>query len=199
MASKRLRRKFGGRSLSESAILICYDGEVTEDIYFRGWRQLISPSAAQIEPAFVRSGGNPLKAVKETSKLARRKGAEFSAIWCVTDVDDASDSIIKKAIAEAKKLNIELALTRRCFEVWIMLHFGAHTKPWSTEDEAIGDVRNHFTNYGKPRKQFPFVELFKHTQDALDNANILRNCQIDNPSTDLDILVQKLFNMVKTS
>lgn len=196
MTRRKLGRKAGGRQLVRRSILVCYDGEVTEDIYFRGWRQIIPPSVLQIEPVYVKSGGNPLKAVKQTIRISKMNRSDYAEVWCVSDVDDATSQVVANAVTEANRYGIQLALSKRCFELWIMLHFGVHTRAWNNEDEAISDVRMHFEKFGNPRKEVPFADLYPNTATAITNAASLRAQHLHNPATDVDKLVAKLQKMV---
>jgi len=185
-------RKLSGRIASDYGISVVYDGELTEDSYFRSWQQVLSQGRLSLYPSHVVSGGNPLVAVKEAIKIKKkiRNCAEF---WCVTDADDAQQKDIDQAWKDANENNIRLALSVRCFEVWISLHFGRSERPWTTEKEAIECVQQHgFPQYGNPRKLMLFSDLFPLTQAAIDNGIWLSERDCSNPQTNLYALVRKL-------
>ena len=67
-------RRAGARPARGDVLIVAYDGERTEDDYFRNWAKVVGPAGLTLEPVFVKSGGNVLKALK--AALAKRKGAE---------------------------------------------------------------------------------------------------------------------------
>lgn len=136
----RLKRSSRGRNAHDYTIIVAYDGERTEDEYFRGWQQILSPDRMTLLPIHVRSGGNPLKAVKESNK-AKSSCSGYAEFWCVFDIDGAPADIIATAQAFALKNGIKICPSNRCFETWISLHFRITSAPINSESEAINLVR----------------------------------------------------------
>jgi hypothetical protein len=182
--------------MKTNAILLCYDGQLTEDSYFRGWKQIVPSNKAQIEPIYVKSGGNPLKALKETKKVLSNSGSAYKEVWCITDTDGCAQGILASARNYAAKNSINLALSCRCFELWIKLHFQDYDRAFLSERDAITEVQKDIPNYGAPKKEAPFSTLYPRTPTALDNCSKLRAKNIPTAFTDVDRVVGKLASFV---
>lgn len=189
-----LRRTAGNRPGRKAVTMIMYDGERTEDDYFRNWKMRLG-SDLILEPLYVRSGGNSLTLVKRS--LAMIKGSKgYESIYCVTDVDDTSPTDLKQAMELAKKSGISLVLSSRCFEVWIGLHFVQSAKFLTNEREALALVSEHIPTFTAQNKVAPFNELLPRTRTAIKNAKWLGNQNLANPRTDVHVLVEKLIDVL---
>lgn len=178
-----MARRVGTRApKAEKIILIACDGERTEDSYFRNWKAVLGPTRVGIKNFNVRSGGNPLKAVRAAIKL-KRSEAQYHEFWCVCDVDNTSNEQVAEAVALAEKEGIKLCLSKRCFEIWIALHFERSTRAVTSEQEAIQIVRKHIPDYAKKIKVAPFSLLLPKSRDACGNADWLFSRDLDDPMT----------------
>ena len=191
MAKKAMEMPRKGRSANDYTIVVAYDGEKTEDDYFRGWKLVIPPSRLALIPIFVRSGGNALKAVTRAAS-EKRKMRDFAEFWCVCDCDDTSDDDLSQAVFLAQKEDIRLCLSNRCFEIWIALHFEKISKPITCEDEAIDAVKKHILTYGDNSKSLNFSVLLPKTSDAIENSLWLSDKAFKNPATNVHVLAKKL-------
>lgn len=187
----RNTRRVGGRTAKDYTIIVAYDGELTEDEYFRGWQLIIPPSRLTLENLYVKSGGNALKAV-EKCVSAKKKYRDYAEFWCVCDVDDTSTADLSAARQLASSNDIRLCLSNRCFEIWIALHFKCYTQNIMCEKDAIDLVRRHFKDYGVNGKTIPFHVLHSETDAAIANAATLAATGFSNPSTSVHHLVRKL-------
>lgn len=185
------RRLLGGRSAEDYQIAIAYDGERTEDEYFRGWQLLLGQNRLSLTPYFVKSGGSPLVAVKQSLKC-KGKNSSCAEFWCVTDVDDTSHEDVIEAENLANKNDIRLCLSRRCFEIWMALHYGKSSKPILCEKDAIDLVSSYLPNYTDRAKSAHFSEIWFRTDVALSNADWLVAQACDNPATNVQSIVRKL-------
>lgn len=189
-----MRRVAGNRPLrGVRIIVVACDGERTESDYFRSWRQVLGHTKLQVKPLNVRSGGNPYEAVRQSVKLASRED-ECVEFWCVTDVDNASSESVRKAEMLAQRHGLNLCLSKRCFELWIMLHWAKTSRVISSERDAIEQVRQYIDDYAERVKVAPFDLLFPRTEIAIANAAWLRETEFNDPMTDVDLLVQKFLN-----
>ncbi|MBR0553986.1 RloB family protein [Stakelama marina] len=186
-------RRVGGRKPKGKRIGIAYDGQRTEDGYFRGWQQVLAQGKMQVFPNYVKSGGNPRTAVREAGKL-RRRDPDLDELWCVSDVDDTSADEILQAVAEAKRSGINLCLSNRCFEIWLVCHFEKTTRYISSESDAVALLQPHSDGYSANNKAIDFGKLFPLTEVAIANAVWLAEQGHDNPSTEVHRLVAKLFS-----
>ncbi len=185
-----MRRVAGGRTAKDYAIFVVYDGEKTEDEYFRGWKLVIPPSRLTLEHTFAKSGGNALEAVKAAVKL-KKKAKDFAEFWCVCDVDDTSPECLREAESLAIANNVKLCLSNRCFEVWITLHFEFTDAVFANEQDAIERVSRHCAKYGAPYKSVAFYKLLEKTDDAISNAQKLDAMCSVNPRTSVHHLIRK--------
>jgi hypothetical protein len=72
---------------------------------------------------------SPLEIVKRALDLRKNAKAEkdpYDFVWCIFDVESRSDQKARPkladAIAMARKVRIDVALSNPCFELWILLH-----------------------------------------------------------------------------
>ncbi|MBK3399669.1 MULTISPECIES: RloB family protein [Methylobacterium] len=193
---KSLKPRISGKKRSKSRVIaVAYDGERTEDRYFKGWKIQIGTAATEIRPYYVKSGGNVLQAVEKCVQWLEREGP-FEEIYCVCDTDDTTAENLRKAMALAASKNINLCLSTRSFEVWIALHWdGMSSAPVSSEDDAIALVAKNYKAYNKKCKEVEFNVLFQRTDIACRNAEALIKRNLPNPATDVHKLVRKLLNI----
>ena len=190
--SSALKRASGTKPARQKTILICYDGQKTEQDYFRGWKKALGTKGAVVSPYFVRSGGNAFDAVKETKKI-QDADDDHEACWCVCDVDDTSEADLARAVSLAARSGINLGLSARCFEVWIALHWEQiSTAPILNEAEARKLVSRHYSEYTRGPKTVPFSVLYEHTDTAIHNAKWLSVQGHRNPLTGVHVLVEHL-------
>lgn len=181
----------------KAVVGVAFDGERTEAEYFAGWRKRLGIANVSIMPFLVRSGGNALKAVRETKRLRDREGP-FDELWCVCDCDDTAPEDVKQAVDQAARSSINLALSSRSFEVWLACHWAKiSTACISCEADAVGLVQKFHAEYGAPSKTIPFSVLEPRTLDACANATWLSAQGCDNPSTNVHHLVSKLVSYLK--
>lgn len=197
LGSSRIGRSSGKIPPRAQTIAVAYDGERTEDRYFRGWKLKLGTVGAQIKPYFVRSGGNVLEAVRICIDRAKSDGP-FSEVYCVCDIDDTSNMDIVTAKNLAASENIILCLSNRSFEVWLALHWEpVSLAPIVNEKDAISLVARHYQTYHKKCKEVPFDTLYSKTETAIKNAEFLSNQNLMNPSTNVHSLIKKLAEIYK--
>lgn len=183
------RKAAGRRPKANKVIVIACDGERTESDYFRNWRLVLGPTRLSVKNLTVRSGGNPLAAVRAAVKVAR-KDPDYHEFWCVCDVDNAPERDVVAAAQLADRHGINLCLSRRCFEIWLALHFTRTTRMVRTEDEAIGLVREHLPEYAARIKVAPFGTLLPNSTRACENAEWLEGQDCDDPATAVHKIVR---------
>ena len=191
-----LTRRTESRPEPKNGIVICYDGERTEHEYFLGWKRALGNQGVVISPYYVKSGGNVLNAVQATIDKTTQCDSS-DTIWCVCDMDDTPAEGVESAIALANKAGVNLAISIRCFEVWIALHWPAKScSPILSEKEAIKLVKKHYPQFSERKKTVPFAELFFRTDTALANADWLRKQAAANPRTDVHDLIKVLRSFI---
>lgn len=80
-------------------------------------------------------------------------------------------------IATAEKLRVRCAISHPCFELWLTLHFRAHSAAL-TSASAERLVKECGCGYAD--KHFDFDSVWPHYRRAVANATALHNRQIDN-------------------
>jgi hypothetical protein len=96
--------------------LVC-GGERTEPTYFRGLKRHVRKPAVEIR---VRSkGGSPKELVEYARSIAPIGADEFDEVWCVVDRDEFD---LEPAVICATELDVRLAVSNPCFELWLLLH-----------------------------------------------------------------------------
>lgn len=173
------------------SIIVAYDGELTEDDYFRNWRSVLGGGSLTLVPIYVKSGGNALSAVEATIKKLPAI-SDDDEVWCVCDVDDAKSSDIRHAHSLARSRGINLALSVRSFETWIALHFERSARPIGSRAEAIELVKRHVPKYCAKNKVAPFDVLYPLRSVACANAHWLAVQGVGNPATSVHLLIEKL-------
>ncbi|WP_406855674.1 RloB family protein [Alsobacter sp. KACC 23698] len=192
-------RKSSRRTYRVVTMAVAYDGQRTEDGYFRGWRQVLGTSGIELVPIYLPSGGNVLRAVELAKAEFNRRGG-YDQTWCVVDVDDTSESDLRKANRLATQNKINLCVSNRCFELWLYLHFGKTTRIIANENDAITLVRSVYSDYHRKNKTIPFKHLFDRSYKACANAKWLEEQELANPTTQVHVLVRLFLDkMSKTT
>lgn len=121
-------RSIGTRS-QRTRVLVVLGGVKTEAEYMDFIKGRVRGTGVKIE--LVKSGRDPLSLVGEASSLAsedRREakksgdtGNVYDAVWVVSDVDDFG-AAIPEAVAAAESVDIKMAVSNPCFEVWLLWH-----------------------------------------------------------------------------
>ena len=95
----------------------------------------------------------------------------FDHVWCVIDGDYGAK--IPRARAKATANGIELAISTKCFEYWILLHFEESGKPTVDCDGVLRNLRKrNMKNYQKG--QCNFSDIMMHVHVASERAERLR-------------------------
>ena len=204
--ARKLERKAGGKPTYPRVLMVC-EGRETEPNYLEGIRrELRIPTAHwRILPSALGTG--PEKVVAYAEDLAR-SGAGWDEVYCIFDRDEHvhyREAIAKAAALDGKIKPKGAASPLRfiaipsvpCFELWFLLHFKTVTHELE-RDEAQRALKQQMPDYGKN-----LPDMFARTKERLEtayaNADRTRarkaETENDNPSTDVDILVKRLFEI----
>lgn len=189
------------RRAAYDRILIVTEGERTEVNYFTEIKQHFRlPSASvRVCPA---KGTCPLQIVTFAAELCKR-APHWESVYCVFDRDQHAhynEALRRVAELDLRHVNDEQQLiafkaipSNPCFELWLLLHF-EQSEAHVQVKEVVQRFLRHVGGYRKGRKG-----MFDATRRSLDtaraNARRLRERaehRGQNPSTDVDILVQRL-------
>jgi len=204
--SRKLDRKAGGKPTYPRVLMVC-EGSETEPNYLKGiLRHARIPTAHwKVLPSALGTG--PENVVEYAEGLAHSK-AGWDEVYCVFDRDEHAH--YREAVTRAANLNGKIrtkgvaapvrfvAITSvPCFELWFLLHFEPVTRALE-RDEARRYLTRRMPDYDKN-----LPDMFARTKERLESAysNAARervrraDTGNDNPSTDVDILVKRLFEI----
>jgi RloB-like protein len=173
---EQLQRRRGVRDLEKRFLIVCEDAKSAPN-YFEALKKHFGLSATSIQVAG--SGGNsqPLQVVDRAVELMRNaadpnSGTEaFDQVWCVIDGDYGNK--ISNARSKAKANKMELAISTKCFEYWVLLHFEENDKSTMDCDGLVSSLRNqHLPQYEKG--SCDFREVVNDVRVACKRAEKLR-------------------------
>lgn len=127
------------------------------------------------------------------ARQCTRHGGGYDEVWCVFDVDDFPD--VEEAVAKAKRLNIETAVSNPCFELWLLLHFSPVTAHLPDAAAAVAKLKRYVPEYTKSRLDFSTYS--SGVQAALERAEQLDPEAIEhakNPRTSVWRLVRRVIS-----
>lgn len=199
-----LKRQAARREPYDVVLIVC-EGTKTEPNYFRGIRNELRLSTANIKIVENKSGSAPLSvvdcAIEEFEKSVKDK-EPYDRVFCVFDKDKHPTYL--EAIDKIRGQRgdfFHAVISVPCFEVWILLHFVYTTKPFEAAGsncaQVISELKKYFPNYEKNSKIF---DTIKHKiGDAVNRAKSLdkyhETSGTDNPSTKVYMLVDYLFSL----
>lgn len=170
-------------------MLVYCGGVSTEVDYFESMKESLGESAtvaARVEGA----GVAPVQVVRAAVNHRNRRPGAYDEVWCVFDVDDFD---ILPALAEARRQNVNLAISNPCFEVWLLLHHADCTSHCSGYADVVRRLKKHVPSYEKSRLSY---SAFAHgVSDAINRAKRLGSAADGwrhNPSTSVWRLVERI-------
>lgn len=208
-SGESLRRPSPKRKPNKRILIVC-EGEVTEPTYFKFFVKSLNLQAVDVQICGEECDSSPISVVKYAEKKARDEG-DYEAVFCVFDRD--SHASYERAISKLLELNksnkfpakfISSILSIPCFELWFILHFNPHRKPYhksgnkSPCDNLISDLKkiDGFEIYEKTITSVQFELLFSKTADAIKNSKLTLDASKkegeENPSTLAHELIEYL-------
>lgn len=201
----QLKRKRGIRELKRRFLIVCEDGKSAPN-YFEALKKHYNLSATSIR--VVGSGGStqPIQVVERAVELkTNAENAEsgtvpFDQVWCVIDGDYGNKIINARAKAIAN--NVELAISTKCFEYWLLLHYEENDTSTTNCDGLVSALRQkHIPAYQKGKCEFH--DIVTRVENAVARAEQLRKPGIkrgdppenQNPCSE----VYKLIKAIKTA
>ena len=146
-------------------LLVC-GGERTEPTYFRGLKRHVRNPAVEIR---VKSKGRAPKELVEYARFIAPIGAdEFDEVWCVVDRDEFD---LEAAVACAADLDVRLAVSNPCFELWLLLHHEDCTAELGDAKSVLRRLARKVPAYQK--NELRFADFEKGVHDAVRRAERL--------------------------
>jgi hypothetical protein len=169
-------RRGRARQLRPGHVLIVSGGQRTEPGYFRG----MSKNRGVRLKVRVKVD-SPANLVRYAQSIFTTD--EYDRVWCVVDAD-AFD--IEAARAAAERLDVELAVSEPCFEVWLLLHFADHRAYVENGKAACSLLAKYVPGYAK---KLDFAVFDSGVEAAIARAKELGP---GNPATEVWRLVEAL-------
>lgn len=174
--NEQLARKRGVRETSKRFLIVCEDQKSAVN-YFNALKRRHRLSASSV--TVTGSGGNtqPQQVVDRAKKLMDAannlaSGTEpYQQVWCVIDGDFGTK--IANARASALAHGIDLAVSTKCFEYWVLLHFVESNQPTTNCDRMISTLKKSgLPEYHKGKSEFATV--VQNAKIAAQRAKKLR-------------------------
>jgi hypothetical protein len=122
--------------------------------YLNGLRRRARNSAITVR--IKKKPVSPAQLVAYTAQLWKESREDFDAAWCVFDVDEFQD--IQRAVTDARRAGIEVAVSNPCFELWLLLHFRDLNRQAGTYRELLPYLKRHLPDYDKAKLEFRWFE-----------------------------------------
>ena len=126
-----------GRKEPVPLILVVAEGKTTEPAYLTWLNKRCT--AVSIKCQFNHSAPEHVvaRAIQQKKRgpsgVGDDVGTEYQAVWCMVDTD--IHARLAKAVADAKRAGIEVAVSSRCFETWLLMHLRDETRPYATSKD----------------------------------------------------------------
>lgn len=206
-----IKRQRQMRESYDKVLIVC-EGEKTEPHYLTAVRDHFGLSQAniKIDPD---SDSSPTSVVAYAKELiASNKSDPFDHVYCVIDRDRHAD--FQRAVDQvnafrSKDTKLHLIVSNPCFEYWILLHFVYTTKLFGANGDSpcqeliSTELKKYIPDYEKGDASIMTDLVRNQLGTALANAQrsyaeAVRN-SIDNPKTEMHILVEYLKNLKRSN
>ncbi|NVJ90274.1 MAG: RloB domain-containing protein [Methylocystaceae bacterium] len=213
-----LARKAETKKTRKRALIVC-EGEKTEPLYLNALIRHLGLTTADVRISG-ECGSAPLSVVKHGKDLLR-DDSDYDFVFFVFDrdthpnYDNAINSIYNlEKKREHKPKTIAAITSVPCFELWFLMHFSMHSRPYDAEGDKspaaclISDLKQiaGFEDYEKASTDH-FTKLLPNINTAKSNSvRRLIDCRNSgerdfhgNPSTKMHLLVSALEEIANDS
>ncbi|WP_263254341.1 RloB family protein [Saccharopolyspora rosea] len=121
----------------------------TEKQYLAALHSRYARKAARVD--FLTDGVDPLTLVRKTARMTELHPRDFDEVWCVVDVDEFD---LDSALRLARQHGINVVVSNRCFEYWLILHFENCESAFPTAADVERRLRRHVPHYDKTNVRF---------------------------------------------
>lgn len=211
-----LARKQAKRESYDKVLIVC-EGTRTEPSYLNEIKDELKLSTANISIA-PSPGSDPLSVVEHAEALVNQQSRQkhqdnYDRVFCVFDKDEHEQhgNRYSRALDKIRQIKIKgvtfTAITSNpCFEVWPVLHFELRTAPFlpsskrTSAQEAVHHLSQYLPHYAKGRQNL-YSQIKGQTRQAIAFAKRLEQENqkngSDNPSTQMHVLVEYLYELKK--
>jgi len=196
------RRKIGTRRQFNFILIVC-EGKRAEPLYFESFNErynriiIIPPHSGATDPRSLVE-----YALEKMREYQVRKG-DGNEVWCVFDVDENRDEVLRNTIEHAMAKGVNVALSNPSFELWYLLHFIMRDVTISRQEVCDELNLNYIPGYDKGRCYGSILEPMIRT--ASTNAQRLNELhrkmghdlrlRESNPSTQIFLLIRSIREM----
>ena len=172
------------RKSTHPIVIIVCEGKKTEPIYFENFNvrnknlkiAVVTGAAGKSYTELVQA------AVRAKEKYTDGVEAEWQ-LWCVSDVDNATEKQLADYKAAVTKEGFKIALSNPCFELWYLLHYSYTTGALASYAEVVKKLPKELQPYQKNENIYP--KLFDNEATAITYAEKLQKHHESQGVTDL--------------
>ncbi len=199
------KRRQNNRSINKKVFILC-EGKKTEPQYFQSLVNTLNYPEKLLKVEVVKTRKNTCKEL--VSKGKDIKGSPRDEVWVVVDKDGYTHH--PQAFDTARANKIKIAFSSISFEIWILCHFEQTTRQFPKSENVIRYINNkgYFPDGYQKNDPDLYTKLKgKMTSTAFTNAKFLQNHHKSanpgkprytlDPYTDVDIFIQRLFELEK--
>lgn len=179
-----LLRRANTRSERRS-VLVVTNGFRTEVDYFYALRKEPWVTADKVTVKF--ESGEPNAVVLRAAKI--RDDNAYDEAWAICDVDEFAT---EAAVTAAAEREVELAFSRPCFEIWLILHVSEGCPRFNNATQVGRHLKSLLTNWDKTGLRFS--DFRAGVFEAVVRARRLGEPPDANPSTAVWRLIESLRN-----
>lgn len=203
----QLKRKRGVRELAKRFLIVCEDGKSAPN-YFEALKKYFNLTAASIQVFGSAGKTQPVQVVARAIELKAAANSEdsstepFEQVWCVIDGDYGDK--INNARTSANANDIKLAISTKCFEYWVLLHFVESDASTMDCNALIHSLKYpHIPDYEKGKCQFH--DIVPNVHEACKRAKKLRQPRKDrgelpenqNPCSEVYLLINAILDTLR--
>lgn len=185
-----MSRSSRGR-IVKSSIFIVTEGE-TEERYFYEFKQHYRCSGIQIKKIKPCSQEIVNNAKRQYEDFKSRKKRFNIRLVIIIDKDELSEDQFNSVCFQAEQDNIELVLSNKSFEVWLLAHF----EPVSASVLSISTLKSKLTNHlgceYKKGNQGQIKKILKNYENAIENTTAISQISYKTQCTNVAEFCEKI-------
>lgn len=164
-------------------ILVVTNGRRTECDYLAGFKIAFRSVINHFEVKFKNEAPSSLV----STAAVMLADSEHDEVWVVCDVDDFDVTV---AMVEARRFNVNLALSVPSFEIWLILHLRDGCPGFNDAKQAVRYLQGLLPQWTKENLEFD--DFAAAVDQAMERAKRLGEPPRANPSTAVWRLIESL-------
>lgn len=194
--ARRTGRRAGSKQPGRR-ICIVTEGRVTEREYLETLRTRLGISKDLVRVDYTTGYNDVVSLTRYAVRKSKDRRDQYEEWWVVANSEGKERPVHEaKAMADAHG-NVNLAVSRPCFEVWPILHLDGSSRQYNSPTECQRVLDRLLPGYlaGKKRLRPFMAGLIDSVPAAVRNARRIRTsmAEVGSPGlTDVDLLVSRL-------